>query len=347
MGFKKAKAEQAALKVCMYGATGAGKTLTALMVGEGLASLAGGRVAMVDTERGTDFYCQEVPERAVHPAAFDFDRVETRSLMEALKACRESDPRTHPVVIIDSVTHLWEAARAAYTGKTTRQGSIPMQAWAGIKRPWKELMAWMLNTPQHVLLCGRQGNDWAESDSGELVNCGYKLKAEGETAYEPHVLLRLEAVRGKGGTVHVAHVEKDRTGKLPRLVEHPSFDTLARPLLGLLGRTQARMQTEEDAAALDHEELGRQQRERENASGIVRERLLARLGKAKTLKEARAVGQEIAAEKASMLTPDLEAVRNCFREMAARLAPAAVLPGPAPDPAEPEERKAIQESGGG
>jgi len=354
-GFRKAAAEKAALKMALYGPTGSGKTLTALMVAEGLAALRKGRVAMIDTERGTDFYCQEVPERAAHPAAFDFDRLETRSLTEALKACRESRPEEHPVVVIDSVTHLWEAARAAYTGRTTRAGSIPMQAWGQIKKPWKELMHWMLATPQHVLLCGRQGNDWSEGDGGELVLAGVKMKAEGETAYEPDVLLRLEARplagrKGQGAkVVHLAHVEKDRTGKLPACIEWPSFDTLARPLLGLLGERHAAPQSEDDAAALDHEALARQGRETEAASQVLLGQFMARIAKAKGLKDLNAVGLDIKARKAGLLTPhvaqleaEYRAAMQAHKDAAAKAAPAAEA-----DPAEEEERKAIRENGGG
>src|SRR3990167_2272907 len=113
-GFRKAKAEQAALKVGMYGPPGSGKTMTALLISEGLAKLTGKRCAYVDTEHGTDFYCQNVPSRKVHPAAFDFDAIYTRSLTEVSSAIRGLDTKDYGVVIIDSITPLGEAARQAY-----------------------------------------------------------------------------------------------------------------------------------------------------------------------------------------------------------------------------------------
>ena len=90
--FRKAKAEQAAIKLGMYGPSGSGKTFTALLIAEGLAKLTGKRVAYVDTERGTDFYCQEVKSRKVHPKAFDFDALYSRSITDVITGVQSLDP---------------------------------------------------------------------------------------------------------------------------------------------------------------------------------------------------------------------------------------------------------------
>src|SRR3990167_11352513 len=100
-GFRKAKPEQAAIKLGLYGPPGSGKTFTALLCAEGLAKRSGGRVAYVDTERGTDFYAQAVGAREHHPAAFDFDAIYTRSLTETLEAVRGLDPKIHAVLVLD------------------------------------------------------------------------------------------------------------------------------------------------------------------------------------------------------------------------------------------------------
>jgi hypothetical protein len=89
-------------------------------------------------------------------------------------------------------------------------GTIPLHAWGAIKKPYKELMHLLLSSPVHVLLCGRQGIDYSEDEaSGELKSLGYRMRAEGETAYEPDVLLRLESYRPgkKKPAIPVAHVE--------------------------------------------------------------------------------------------------------------------------------------------
>jgi hypothetical protein len=78
----------------------------------------------------------------------------------------------------------------------TRAGTIPLHAWGAVKKLYRELMHFLLASPMHVLICGRQGIDYGEDEaSGELKSPGYRMRADGETAYEPDVLLRLESHR--------------------------------------------------------------------------------------------------------------------------------------------------------
>ncbi len=237
--FQKPQPLKAALKLGLYGPAGSGKTFTALLVSEGLVHHTGKRVAYIDTEFGTAFYGQTVPQRKVHPERFDFDVLHTKSITEVLAALKQLDLDHHGVLVVDSISHLWDACRNAYTGRQTKSGSIPMHAWATIKRPYKELMHFLLMSPIHVLICGRQGIDYGEDEaSGELKSLGFRMRAEGETAYEPDVLLRLEAHRPAKNkpTIPVAHVEKDRTGVLSgQTIAWPNFDNIAKPLLGGVG----------------------------------------------------------------------------------------------------------------
>src|SRR5262245_43938756 len=120
--FTKATSVQAYFKAALYSKQGRGKTLTSLLWAEGLAARDRKRIAYIDTELGTDFYTKDIPERKVHPKAFDFDRLVTRSIMETVDAIESLDTNEHSVVVIDSITHLWEAAQAAYTGSRMSNG---------------------------------------------------------------------------------------------------------------------------------------------------------------------------------------------------------------------------------
>lgn len=324
-GFRKAKAEQAALKMGVYGPAGSGKTFTALLLAEGLAGVTKKRVAYIDTEHGTDFYCKDVPSRAVHPEAFDFDALYTRSLTEVTAAVQGIDTATHGVVVLDSVTHLWEAAIAAYAGKKTSIDSIPMHAWGKIKKPYKDLMAFLLSSPLHVIFCGRQGTEYAtDEETEELKAVGVKMKAEGETPYEPHILIRMESQKPrKTNEVAqiVAYAEKDRTGVLAgRSFVNPTFDSLCAPLLPLLGETQAKMASADEAAAKDAEALIDQERERGEVSTKLLREWSAKVQLANDAKALKEVGKGITPTlKSQMLPSDVASLREVYQAREAEL----------------------------
>jgi hypothetical protein len=316
-GFHKPQPLKAALKMGLYGPAGSGKTFTALLIAEGLARHTGKRVAFLDTEQGTAFYGQDVPQRAVHPEAFDFDVLHSKSITETLTVVRQFDLATHGVLVIDSITHLWDSCKNAFTGRLTRAGTVPLHAWATIKRPYKEMMHLLLSLPVHVLICGRMGVDYAEEDAtGELKSLGYKMRAEGETAYEPDVLLRLESHKAsrKAATVPMAHVEKDRTGVLAgRSLEWPTFENMARPLLGLLGPTQVAPPSDDEVSLQDSEALARNELEREQQSAELAAEYTARFGQAEAVEELERIGKDLTARaKAQLTAQDLTRVRRAY-----------------------------------
>lgn len=319
-GFKKAKPEQVALKLGLYGPAGSGKTYTSLKFAEGLAALAGGKVALVDTERGSDFYAQAVPDRLDHPAAFEFDAIyppEARSLRDVLRLVTALDPKEYKVVIIDSITHLWESAREAYKGKETSAGTIPFHQWGKIKKPYKELINFLLSSTMHVILCGRQGNEYgSDEESGELKMTGVKMKAESETPFEPNILIRMtpEKVKGKAPIIK-AFAEKDRTGMLySKIFVNPSFDNMIKPLLPLLsGKTQAPMEAVEDVAQRDQVEIQEDEANKAKLSKENKDRLEAGMTLATTEEELDKVAKEITPLlKKSMVPADVTALKEKF-----------------------------------
>ncbi len=315
-GFRKAKAEQAAIKMALYGPPGSGKTFTALLVAEGLAALTKKRIAYVDTERGTDFYTKNNPARVQHPAAFDFDAMYTRSITEIVTHIRALNPAEYGVVILDSITHIWEAAIASYAGKETKIGTIPFHAWAKIKKPYKDLLAYLLSSPLHVIICGRQGNEFdTDEESGEMKKIGVKMKAEGETAYEPHILIRMEGRKKQDGTADiVAFAEKDRTSVLTgREIFNPTYKTLIEPIVGLLGGEQAKVESVDEVAAKDAEALSADEAKREQVSADLLKRFKAQLDLATTADEVKAIGKQITPDiKKQMLTADVAALREHY-----------------------------------
>jgi hypothetical protein len=175
----------------------------------------------------------------------------------------------------------------------------------------------LLASPLDVVLCGRQGIDYGEDEaSGELKSLGYRMRAEGETAYEPDVLVRLEAHRpGKNKpAIPVAHVEKDRTGVLAgQAIAWPTYDNLAKPILGLLGTTQAVPPREDEVGQLDAATLARQEYERAERSVELAAQYTTRFGKAEGIAELERIAMELTTKvKGEMQAKDLARARRAY-----------------------------------
>lgn len=285
--FTKAKSEQSYFKGALYGKAGTGKTLTSLLWAEGLAARDKKRIAYVDTERGTEFYAIDIAERTCHPKAFDFDRLITRSIMDTVEAVESIDSTMHSVIVIDSITHLWEAARAAYTGKVMSNGGIPIQAWGTIKKPYKKLMSLLLDGNFHVIICGREGVVMEEDEEGETHVTGSKMKAEGETPHEPHVLGRMRPERTEdGGYIVKVFFEKDRSGILTgRTIEWPTYATIAPVVNYLNGTIQGKLGTEEENAERDSAAIETQDQKTAREREAMFTQIKTALGNSKNLDE--------------------------------------------------------------
>lgn len=324
-GFKKANPKQAALKMAMYGPPGSGKTFTSLLLAEGLARVTGKRIAFIDTEQGTDFYCQHIPAREVHPEAFDFDALYTRSLTEIISSLQTMGDE-YGVIVIDSITHEWEAAMAAYAGRKTKAGTIPMQAWGKIKEPYKLIVNFLMSTSAHVIICGRQGNEYEEDEeTGQLKNVGFKMKAEGETPYEPHILIRMATIKPKRTNEIaqiVAYVEKDRTGILNgHSFVFPTFETLCAPLMPYLGSdVQANIKGLAENAVIDAEALAEIAERKERDSADLTRKYMAKIELCDTSKELDDIGKSLTPKvKSQMIPADVSELREKFLERQSQL----------------------------
>ncbi len=298
--FKKANPEQGFIKMSMYGPPGSGKTLTALMFAEFLSG--NKRIAVVDTERGTDFYVKDVKARSVHPSGFDVDCLYSRSIADVMDAVTGLDFKKYSVIVIDSISHLWDAAIDAYEGKLTSQDTIPMQAWGKIKKPYKVLIRFLMDAPCHVFILGRQKNIF-EDDGEKLKKTGVGMRAEGETEYEPHLCARMESRKSEHDSSKfnvVAIFEKDRTGILAgRSYANPKSDLLA-PILPLLGDKQAQSEDPDEVMAKDSELLSMQdekKRSKQDKSKILFSEMAGKVTACLSADELNAVAGEIKKQK--------------------------------------------------
>ena len=335
MPFKKADPQQKFLKMGVYGPPGSGKTFTTLQYAEKLAEVTGKRIAFVDTERGTDFYVHKNKARAVHPEAFAFDCIYTRSLAETYaELAGDPDNGTkginfdqHGVIVIDSISHLWDAAIAAYEGKMNSNDSIPMNAWSKIKKPYKALIQFLMDAPAHIFILGRQKNVFDNSVDGELRKVGVTMKAEGETAYEPHICCRMEAKQNEKDstiTTYLALFEKDRTGVLSgRTYSNPNSDIIDLVLPCMRGSKQAQTQdaddvADQDAVLFEKEEAKRKDKEDKSKDDLAK--FSADVNSAKDLEALGKVAEQIKKRKRYMLTSHTASLEIVYKSAHTALA---------------------------
>jgi hypothetical protein len=211
--FEKAQPIKKPFKAAFYGKQGSTKTGTMLLCLEGLAKRRGGRFAVVDCDpgSGTAPYLLDNPARTFHPKAFDFDVLRTRSLAETWEAL-ESCPKEVVAIGVDPIGALWESCLEAWDAKNpNKRPSIA--DWGTIKKPYKKIIKWLMDSERDVILVGREKVVFGNDDDGKMQNLGVTMKGEGETAYEPDILLHF-FLNGKPGStteqIPAFFGEKDR-----------------------------------------------------------------------------------------------------------------------------------------
>ena len=324
--FTKAKPEQGFMKISMYGPSGAGKTFTSLLMGEELAKKEGKRIAFIDTENGYHFYVQDVKQRKVHPAGFDMDVFHTTSMIEALDEVKNIDPEKYGVVIVDQISTLWDAMQNAVPDdKKTKAGTIPMQLWGSIKKPYKQFIRELVNGQYHTFVLGRQRNVFEETE-GQLKKVGVEMKAEGETAYEFNMCVRMAAKqseRDSALTTYLAIFEKDRSGVLAgRTFPNPSFQTIE-PVLALLNGHHVQMSDPEDSAEKDAELFQREAEKnkgKENKSRDLFNKLNAEITVCKDLPGLANISNDMKKNKKYMVRSHIDSLREIYNNRRDQLA---------------------------
>ncbi len=221
--FKPVAVEQAAAKVGIFGPQGSGKTTTAalILIGLSLTYHKGAPVFMLDTENGSD-YLEEVFRLEGVPLLVG----KSRAFKDMRGGLIEAEAAGAIGYLVDSYSHPWKELTDSFKAKSRRK-KLEFHHMDELKSMWGEWTVQMLNSPAHVLLCGRLGYVWdreEDSDDGEkgdLIKLGTKMKSESEAGYEPSLLVEMEGLqadaarmkktRAKRGTItHHAYVLKDR-----------------------------------------------------------------------------------------------------------------------------------------
>lgn len=239
MSILKAATGGAYLKAGFLGFAGSGKTHTAIELALGTRRLFDltGPLAMFDTESGSDYWRDRVRKETGQ----DLLVAKTRSLADLMETTREAAAAGTSVLIVDSITHVWREVTDQYRRQKVQRKKtdrLEFQDWARIKESWAQWPDWFLNSPMHVIVCGRAGYEYEieKDDEGrkELIKSGIKMKVEGEFGFEPSLLVEMQRdfVTDKKGqltenrtVINRAIVLKDRYGLIDGMMaDDPTFE---------------------------------------------------------------------------------------------------------------------------
>jgi hypothetical protein len=242
--FKPAESTSAYLKMGLLGFAGSGKTKTASITTIGLVlharqlgiEYAKKPVFFLDTETGSDWVKPDFEK-----AGIELHVAKTRAFVDLLTAVDEAQ-KNGSLLLIDSISHFWKELTDSYSRKKAAQFKaasyrLQFQDWGYLKGEWGKFTDAFINSPLHIILCGRAGYeyDYFENDEGkkELEKTGVKMKAEGEMGYEPSLLVLMERNQKiESGTVAAswreATVLKDRSTLLDgKVFVDPKFSDFA------------------------------------------------------------------------------------------------------------------------
>jgi hypothetical protein len=237
MLFKRAEITSAYLKMGILGFAGSGKTYTATETAIGLIQhmrqlgieQAGKPMFFLDTETGSDWV-----KPVIEKAGIELFTAKTRAFTHLLEATKEAE-KGASLLLIDSITHFWVELCETYRRRKAEDRKvanyrIQFQDWAYLKNQWSKFTDWYINSPVHVIIAGRDGYeyDYFENDEGkkELEKTGIKMKAEGETGFEPSLLVLMERhiEMETKKAFRVATILKDRSTAIDgKEIRNPKF----------------------------------------------------------------------------------------------------------------------------
>jgi len=278
--FKDAKLEMAYLKMGLYGGAGSGKTYTSSKIAIGLHKFIKAKkpIYFLDTETGSDFVIPMFEKENIK-----FRNAKSRAFKDLIEGVRIAE-KEGSILIIDSITHFWNELMTAYQ-KKHNLSRITLRHWIPLKQTWREFTDLYVNTNLHIIMCGRVGDVWedTEDDDGviETKKTGTKMKAEVETAFEPSLLVEMVkhrvSARPGAGWVHRAWVEKDRFDVIDgKCFDDPGFEEFIPHIerLNIHGKHKA---IDQDRNSQDLFETGNNGEERYKRHKILLEKIEAEI----------------------------------------------------------------------
>jgi hypothetical protein len=166
--FQQASKQQSKLRMTLDGPAGSGKTYTALRFAHALTGAYGGRIAYLDTERGSaSKYVGECPDGA--PWAFDVLNLTVFSPEKYTEAINAAGRLGYSVLVVDSLSHAWEGVGGALEIK--QRAGESWSAWRHVTPIHNRMVDAILQSPCHVITTMRSRMEYVQEtdDRGRVT----------------------------------------------------------------------------------------------------------------------------------------------------------------------------------
>lgn len=201
MKLKRATRKQVKLKVGFSGASGFGKTYSALLMAYGVTD-DWTKIAVIDTENGSADLYADLGEYNTLTLVPPFT---PERYIEAIKECENAEME---VIIIDSITHEWDGEGGCLEIYDKLGGRY--QDWAKVTPRHKAFINAVLQSNCHVFTTVRRKQDYemVKNDKGRLEVQKRGTKEVTREGFEYEITLNFEFVNDN----HMVKASKDRTG---------------------------------------------------------------------------------------------------------------------------------------
>ncbi|QOD60682.1 AAA family ATPase [Polaribacter haliotis] len=201
MKLQKAQKEQVKLRVGISGASGFGKTYSALLLAYGMTN-DWNKIAVIDTENGSaNLYSELGNYNTVNlQPPYSPERY-----IEAIELCEKSNIE---VVIVDSITHEWSGKGGCLQIHEQLGGKF--QDWAKVSPRHQSFIDKILQSKSHIITTVRRKVDYSmdKDQSGRTKVTKHGTKEITREGFEYELTVNFEIINDN----HLTLASKDRTG---------------------------------------------------------------------------------------------------------------------------------------
>lgn len=189
--FKRATKSNLKIRLALSGASGSGKTYSALSI----ASHLGNRIALIDTERGS---------ASKYADLFDFDTCELTNHHPAkyIEAIKLAEDMGYEIIIIDSLTHAWFTELELAGGR--------FDGWAKVRPLERKLIDAMIGSKCHIIATMRSKTEWLIEENQRNGKASYNPKKVGTSPIQASGIEFEFDVAGELDYTHILTISKSR-----------------------------------------------------------------------------------------------------------------------------------------